>query len=258
MGKSKMFSVMVVGDDPSAIMKEYDMSLKVEGYVKYKYLDAEKYKNTAIKVLSKLLDEYDKVGIKENMRESLKNRLTVLKKMSAFEYYRDLTDGLYYDEDGNAVSTENPNGKWKTAKIGRNFSLPLVLKGGGTSYQAKASDVDWESMHLANKPIYEAAWEVVVEKREPSTDEEKAIYANMKDRTAYFAKFPSKDEYVMYSTAYWNYAYVDKDGWKDINTECNGDEHEWISSFYDRFVKTLNPNDKVSIYECSIEDTTDN
>jgi hypothetical protein len=73
----------------------------------------------------------------------------------------------------------------------------------------------------------------------------------MKDKSVYFSKFPNKEAYVTYSTAYWNFAYVDDKQWFDIN---DIDETAWIENFYNRFVTQLKPDDLVSIYECTIND----
>ena len=37
--------------------------------------------------------------------------------MSNFDYYSELTNGLFIDSNGDAWSEENPNGKWQTCKI---------------------------------------------------------------------------------------------------------------------------------------------
>jgi hypothetical protein len=106
-------------------------------------------------------------------------------------------------------------------------------------------------MHHVNKEVYEAAWEIVVEGREPTTPEEEKIKQSMGDKQAYFSKFSSKEHYVNYSTAYWNFAYVDDKQWFDISEI---DESAWIEHFYDRFVTKLNSDDLVSIYECTINE----
>lgn len=249
--KSKFFSVMVVGNNPSAIMEKFDMNKEVEPYVKYKYLDADKYRKSAIKVLEKLLEDYDKVGISLGSKELLEERLKVLKTVSTFDYYKDLTEGLYYDENGNALTKENKEGHWVTCRMGRNFALPLKLKNGEESYSALNKDIDWASMHKTNQEVYAAAWEMVMEGREPNTDEEKVIYEAMKDKDMYFSKFKDKEAYVNYSTSYWNYAFVDeKNGWLDIDSSKN--EHEWISTFYDRFIPNIKEDDLVTIFECTV------
>ena len=121
---------MVVGDNHKELMDKYSFGLEVEPYVRYEYLKADKYQNNSIKALDNLLSNADKVGLDTQLREGLERRIKALKKMTPFEYYRELTDGMYYDEDGNALTTENPDGHWATARIGKNFSLPLKLKDG--------------------------------------------------------------------------------------------------------------------------------
>ena len=247
---SRFYSLMVVGNNPNQIIEKYGSDYKVEPYVKYKYLDSKKYQDAAIKALSAILDKSDTIGINPALKDGLQNRLETLTKLTAFEYYRELTDGMYYDENGNALSEENPKIKYNTCRLGRNFCTPLKLKDGTESYSALAKDIDWNAMNGANKEVYEAAWELVVDGREPQNEQEKTIYESMKDKEAYFENFKSKDNYVTYSTAYWNYAYADENGWCDVDDD--GNEERWINEFYDRFVDKLKPNDLVSIFECSI------
>ena len=246
---SKFFSVMVIGDNHKELMDKYSMNLEVESYVKYEYLKADKYLSSAIKALNNILENADTIGIDATVKESLSNRVKTLKKMKPFEYYRELTDGMYYDENGNALSTENQEGHWKTARIGRNFSLPLKLKDGTESYSARVKDIDWDSMVEPTK-LYEFAWECAMEGREPQDEIEKKIYESMKDKTTYFSNFKDKDDYVTYSTSYWNYAFVDENGWIDVDSARS--EKEWIKNFYKKFIQHLEPNDLVTIYECSV------
>ena len=51
---SKFFFVMVIGNNPEELMGKYSKALKVKPYVKYRYLDAEKLKNNASKMLSEI------------------------------------------------------------------------------------------------------------------------------------------------------------------------------------------------------------
>ena len=240
---------MVVGENPKQIIEKYSSQYKVEPYIKYKYLNAETYQKGAIKAINGILKNEDMIGLSPTVKEVLEQRLETLHKLTPFEYYRELTDGLYYNEDGDALSEENPNAKYNTCRIGRNFSLPLKLKDGSEAYSALAKDIDWDSMNGANKDVYGAAWELVVDGRGPQTEEEKTIYEAMKDKDGYFSKFKSKEAYVKYNTSYWNYAYADANGWTDLDDD--GNEEKWINEFYDRFITKLNPNDLVTIFECS-------
>jgi hypothetical protein len=179
---SKFFSVMVIGENHRELMSKYSLDLEVDSYVKYEYLKADKYLNNSINALDNILSNADKIGLEPSVKESLSARIKILKQMTPFDYYRELTDGMYYDENGNALSTENQEGHWKTARIGRNFSLPLKLKDGSEVYSAKVGDVDWEAM---NEPprLYEAAWEMVMEGREPTDEQEEQVYESMKNKT---------------------------------------------------------------------------
>ena len=254
MQKSNVFSVLVVGDAPEELLSKYDIKAEVKQYVKYKYLDSQKYQDRSIKALEKILDDADKIGIDNTIKERLRERLKVLSKMSSFEYYKELTDGMYYDSNGNALTTENPNGKWATCHIGRNFSLPFKLKDGSESYKAKVKDIDWDFMCSGKKPIYEATWELVMENRDPKDEQEERILSFMKDKQEYFKKFISKEDYASYNSMYWNYAYLDRKGWKDIDSDSipKGNEKWWINNFYDTFIKPLDEDTMLSIYECSI------
>lgn len=242
---------MCVGDNPTAIMEKYNMSAKVEPYIKYKYLDAEKYLKTSITVQTKLLENFDKMGLDDTIKEKVRDRVQRLKAMTSFEYYKELTDGLFYDKNGNALSEENPNGRWVTCSIGKNFSIPLKTAEGEV-YSATMKDIRWDEMHLANQEVYKAAWELCVEGRDPINESEESIKKAMGDKQVYFAKFKDKDAYVRYNTAYWNYAYVDENvGWVDITTAQS--DSEWTNTFYDKFVKVIDPNSKITIFECTVK-----
>lgn len=246
---SKVFTTMVVGDNPIELMSKYDMSLEVEPYVKYKYLDAEKMKNNSIKIFNEIVKNPKSFNINEYQTDVLNERLVQLKKMTPFEYYSELTKGLFIDDNGNALSTENPNGKWQTSKIGEFFSIPLILNDGTTTHSALNKDINWDKLHMNNTYTYEIVWQLIKEGKKPSSEEEETLFNNMKDNVNYFANFKNVDEYVIHNCAYWNYAYLDKDGWQDMDDDK--DYSSWISTFFDKFVTKLNPNDKITIFECT-------
>lgn len=111
-------------------------------------------------------------------------------------------------------------------------------------------DIDWDAMKEPTA-LYEAAWEMVIDGREPQNAEEERVYESMKDKLTYFSNFKDKEDYVTYSTSYWNYAFVDKNGWIDVD-KYGGDEKEWINTFHERFLTNIDPNELITIYECSI------
>lgn len=248
---SKFFTVMVVGDNPEGLMSKYDKALKVKPYIKYRYLDAEKIRSNAVKMLSNIIANYDKFTMSEDQLEYFKSRLKAINGMSSFEYYSSLTNGLYYDTDGNALSEENPDGKWDKYNIGKNFSYPLKLKDGKETYQAMSGDVDWNQMHMETNSVnlFEIIWRLVVDNDDPSDANEEQLKNNWKDKKNYLSGFKNVDEFISHNCAYWNYAYLDKNGWIDVDDE--GDEMKWVLNFFERFIEPLKNDEKVTIYEFS-------
>ena len=249
---SRFLSVMVVGNEPEKLMEKYDNALKVEPYIKYKYLDAAKLKANAEKMLAEIANDPDKFTLSKTQTEYFKERLKAIISMSAFEYYRTITDGLYYDENGNALSEENPNGKWDKYNLGKNFSYPLKLKNGGESYQALAKDIDWDIMHMNPEyvKLFETIWALVIDDDDPSTKQEEDLKNNWVTKKNYLSNFKTVDEFVAHNCAYWNYAFLDETGWHDVDDSKN--EKEWISGFFENFIDKLKDDDLVTIFEYSI------
>src|SRR5574344_1786238 len=159
--KQEILTLMVVGENPDELLKKYDMSLQVEPYIKYKFLDAKKIKKNAEKMLTNFLKSDSSVKLSESVKKYFEEKLSDTKDMTDFEYYQKISDGLIYDSNGNAISTENPNGRWKTYRIGRNLCIPLELKNGEKSLQARAGDINWNAKHMANTETYEIARDMV-------------------------------------------------------------------------------------------------
>lgn len=247
---SKIFTLLVVGDNPDELIKKFDANLEVEPYIKYKYSDAAKYRKKAIKVVQDVIDNVDKLELTPFMVNYFKEKVAALKKLTDFEYYTSICDGCSFDRDGNAISTENPNGKWSTCRVGRNLCIPFKLKNGSECLQAKAGDVNWGEMHLAPSAIhtYATAWQLFHKEKEPVTEVEKQIYGNIKNQKRYFEGFDSQEDYVNYCCSYWCYAYLDENGWQDANDHK---DYKWITEFYDKFVKSLKPDAQITVYECT-------
>lgn len=251
----KVFTLMVVGDNPDEIIKKYDSNLEVEPYIKFSYKDMSKYRKQAIKMAQSVIDNSEKMGLSHLVKEYFEDKLKSLKKLTDFEYYTSITNGCSFDEEGNALSTENPDAKYNTCRIGRNLCLPLKLKNGTEVLQAKAGDVDWGKMHMDPSTMnsYRIVWELFHGERKPQTAQEKQIYRNIKLQKRYFEDFETIDSYVTYSCSYWCYAYADKSGWQSADDYKN---YDWITGFYNKFVKKLKPDDLITIYECSKDNNT--
>ena len=72
---SKFLTVLVIGKEPEKLMERYSKALKVKPYVKYKYLDAEKMKDNAIKMLTEITNTPEKLTLNKFQVDYFKERL---------------------------------------------------------------------------------------------------------------------------------------------------------------------------------------
>ena len=248
MDELRHFNVLVVGENPEEIILKYDSNLKVAPYVKYEYSRAGEYHKSYLKSLNVLLKKLKKEDADEEDIKLLEAEIKDIEHIMPEDYYFELTAGLELDQEGNAYTTENPDGKFILHRLAGFFALPFILNDGREVYSAYKNEIDWSKIHLANQRPYEVAWDTVVEEKTPNGEEEHAIYENMKNRLHYFSNFESREHYIAASTAFWTYAYVDGNGWIEIDNKRP--QFEWVINFYDRFVKPLPDNAKLTLYEC--------
>ncbi len=245
------FSVMVIGNNPEEQMAQFDASLKVPHFLKYKINDASELRKKAILTVENMITEMNE---NPNVLEYLHNHLSEIKEMTDIEYFSFLTKTLQHDEEGNAWDDSNPNGKWTSYRLGKENAIELVKNDGTVTMQCRKGDVDWSAIHLAKQKIYKRAWEMVIENQEPKHDADKIMLAIMGDKKDYLLNFKTKDNYIKYNTSYWNYAVI-KDGvWKDTD---NHDSIDWVINFYETFVEPLNDDELITIYEYQMNDAND-
>lgn len=240
------FVTIVAGNNPEELMKQYDKNITVEPYVVYKYKDAELIKKRYLELLHNLLNAKT---VNKEEKEEIMVSIDEINDTSAEDFYFDFTDEYMLDpKTGDALCDKNKNGKWSYYQIGKFFSVPFITKDGDEKFQAHKKDIDWDKIHLANQDTYITAWELVMDKRPPKDEREKKIYENLKNRNGYFEKFKTKENYVVNSTAFWGYAFLsEKTGW--VQLEDNQNQFEWVSNFFDNFIKPLDENTLLTIYE---------
>lgn len=240
------FETIVAGENPQELMKGYDSKIKVDPYILYKKKDADSIKAKYVHEYSLVLDSD---ALSENDRERAEEIIHNTLKTPSEAFFDGFTEDFDHDADGNAISTINPKGKWAFYQNGKLFSVPFTTIDGREVYQARKGDVDWKRMHLYGQEVYERAWEMVMEGSKPENDYEKTIFENMKNRTAYFSNFADKKTYVTYSTAFWGYAFLsEENGWTEL--EEGVEPFDWVSTFYEKFIKPLPDDTLLTIFEC--------
>lgn len=267
---SNFRTLLVIGDNPDVIAAKYSMDTKVEPYIKYKFGDKDKLYEARRRFLAecymKADEDWNSAATDEDReaKDELRARwhmvYTTFTNLDSFEYYQVITKGCWYDDNGDAWTDENPNAHYKYEKCydyrikadqddEAPFSNPFILKDGTKAYTAKVGEIDWDKVHMANTGLYRSAWEVCVEDREPETEDERLIKANFSNRKEYFSNFKNVEEYVAHSCAFWTY------GVATANEYVSGDKEDsikWTTGFYDRFIKQLDGETVLSIYEIKL------
>lgn len=170
------------------------------------------------------------------------------------------------DEEGNIISTYNPNSKWDWYEVGGRWSGSLlvqvdVLKEGDyraqkhprtpTGYcwvnQAKIKDVEWEKMRefkLATLVPYD------------DFVEQQCVFYNPE----YFKKLYPESDYEKLLTQFSTFAVLTENGWKEAGEMgwfgCSSatpeQECEWKLSFFETFIKNEDPENYITVVDCHI------
>lgn len=248
-------TILVIGDNHEERIKKYSADTKVTEYVKYRYDDRFKIYDTRLALVKELAKS------DANNNKYWTEAAEALEEMSYEDYFDFIARGMKIDpETHDAISDENPNSHYryeacydaalKSKGVEGYFSTPFTLKDGTKAYSAKKGEIDWSKMHMFNIEPYVRAWEMVVEGDEAKTDQEKIIKDNMNGRKGYFLNFKNKDEYVRYSCSWWCYGVITEDDtYREYGMYKEGDDMGWIFNFYDNFIKKLDDDTLLTIYE---------
>ena len=177
-----------------------------------------------------------------------------------------------YDENGNQLSTYNPNSKWDWWSVGGRYNgLLKATKGehgeGGLftpnrrvvgKYDiAKVADIDFSP----NQKAYDKAirwWEVVVEGSPLKDNEDKKDFFNYYKVEYLKKKYKNKETYATCQSVFSTFAVVLPNGkwyergkmgwWACVSNE----EDEWDLKYRERFIDTANPEWILTIVDCHI------
>lgn len=249
------------GEDRDEIAAKYDSNRTVRKHKLLNIKDAAKLREKTIKMLESQLDN-EWFPMSPKLREKYEEVYRNIKSTDDKEFFLTNTAGCEYSEDGETAYTcSNPEGHYtypicyqdRLENEGEEgpLSTPFRLLNGDVAYTARLNDIDWSEMHGAHPEVYEAAWELCVEGREPKDRRELGIVERMANREEYFSKFKNKEEYVRHSTSFFTYAVATSENYYEANYK--EDPKEWVAGFFDRFIKPLEKeNPTLTIYEIRI------
>lgn len=215
------------------VLEPYDEQLEVEPYV---YLTKEE----AIERITNYLNKNPKA------KETYKN-------LSYQEAVKDFF-GKEVDEEGNVLSTYNPNSKWDWWSIGGRFGQQKSLDD-KSLYTHKVSNIDWIT---CNSETLKRFWEVVVEDKEPKTEEEKKT-KNFYNKDYFLELYKDKETFIKVNSYDLPMAFIDLNGtWYEQGSigwfGSTNATNETILDFFNYFKKYVegNPNAYVTVVDCHI------
>lgn len=200
-------------------------------------------------------------------------------------------EAIEYEDDlgpnGEIMSTYNPDSKWDWYQIGGRYAGRLILKEGiekeanpefSWGWDAKAMEevlkeprvdtalmgqMDWSKMHNVQSR-YDAAirfWEMKVEGAEPKTDQEKEELKWDWYKTEFYTeRYKDKETYAKSRASFTMWAIV-KDGvWYEkghmgmfaMSSESDDEALDWELNMYDRFIKDLPEDTRLTVVDCHI------
>ncbi|MEX3422110.1 hypothetical protein H0911_24845 [Bacillus sp. HSTU-bmb18] len=170
----------------------------------------------------------------------------------AWLQYWYIDDGEQIDEEGNHLSTYNPNSKWDWYVVGGRWSNLLIDKDGNSCDAAYAGELDLQAMKDKNVRSAKNDWKAMQES--PNDVLKVLMYGARKGET--------EEEYVQRnSKTLSTYAVIDKQGnwiakgdmgWFGMSSETDVESDDWDGKFTERFINPLEAGDVVVIVDCHI------
>ena len=279
------FSVLVLGDNVDEFLAPYDESIIVAPRVSGEVTQEEKNRFIEVYAVYKPERTY---GCTSELQEEENKNLSFDELYS--KYGTDWNDNSWVKQaDGKwvEITTYNPDSKWDWYQIGGRFAGKLLLKEGIKKKEnpnfswgwdeeeiekvineprvdsALMSEIDWNKLHL-NQEEYDKAirfWEMKVEGKEPITKEDKeAIKWDWYKSEYYVGKYKNKETYAKAVSSFTVWAILDRSGWKEkgemgwfgMSSETDDEGLEWELNMYDKFIKDLPPNTRLTIVDCHI------
>lgn len=170
-----------------------------------------------------------------------------------YEYY---SDGEETDEDGNILSTYNPNSKWDWYVVGGRWSNMLKTADGCVN-EARISDIDFRPDPEEHaRAIRE--WEVLVEGDEQRPRED---FCSFYKPEYYLNFYGTKEKYAEAMAAFTTYAVVTPNGlwhqkaemgWFGMDNATPEGNDDWNKNYKRRFIDKADPNWIMTIVDCHI------
>ena len=269
------FTVMVITSDGDyeKALEPFDESIEVEPYIS-------KTREKCIQELVEYKRRYDNHDEKFNRQwfEENFNDVNFYDGKSIYEAYKKYNDYYDYDEEGNVLSTYNPNSKWDWYQLGGRWKGTLRLKEGAkvmresdTSWTnsneevqegytdfAQVKDIDW-SPDYKDLEYHKRFWEINVEGKPLKDGEKEEDFKSFWNAKYYLDKYGTIDNYIDDNCNITTYAILNHGEWIEPGkmgwwgcSHATEDGNMVYRQVYKDIIKNLNPEDYIAIVDCHI------
>lgn len=279
------YTVMVISNPKQSVDEQlapFNENMEVEPYInktKQAIIDevhASDAKTVAEIEKSLAKDEPDEVYMyffgeweKNGRRIPTQDDLEYAKKLAgrsdeeAYNAYIRTYDDMDYDEDGNELSTYNPNSQWDWYSVGGRWDGGIPMKGGNATNQCLVGEVDC-SVDKDSEDYKSSVrfWEVVVGGAE-QTDEEKqdkGRFFTLYGPQYYKDYYKDADDYAERCCRFSTYAVLDSEGtWHEpgkvgwfSSSDTPESKNDWDENFVKRFIEDQPDDYIVTLVDCHI------
>ena len=156
-----------------------------------------------------------------------------------------------FDENGNRLSTLNPNGKWDWHSVGGRWADSLILKDGTRADHAQIKDIVFDAYKLSKteQERLKRFWEVVVENSPLLPGESKDDFDTLFNSEYYLEEFRTVDNYIKQIGSFRTYAILLYDTWIDPEPE-DSQSFEDYQKKYEEIFNNLNPEHYLTVVDC--------
>ena len=278
------YTVLVIGEDVERQLAPFDENIEMPEYKNDIVSEDEKKSFTETYTN---FEEGKDYGAKSEEEAKQNSKLSF---EELYKKYGKDWNGSRWRKETNRVwanySTYNPDSKWDWFEIGGRWAGSLKLKKNvdkskydevnfsyGWSEEEKEKVIKARFIDSAlkkdidfshDKKAYKKAlrfWELKVEKQEPKTKEDKEIIKWDLYKPSYYKKrYKTKENYAKLESEFSTHAIL-KDGewveagqmgWFGCSSATPRQEGKFAEGFYDKFIKDLPPETKLTIVDCHI------
>lgn len=226
---NNLYTVIVAGN---VDLSEYDANKIVTPYIAYRYSERDKIRQQAINIYRDIIDKNLNKSEMSLFNDFLRLKLQDIEEMTDEEYFESITKEMSFDnETGNAITTINPNGKYRIIKEAT-IETALPLK--GNIFECKVKDILNKNATIEDIEKNSKHWDYIMN-------------CSPIIKNQYLNQYKNKETYakVMSEPFFYNAFVSEETGW--LEPLCD-EQIQWVLNFKERFINNLHEDITLKVY----------